>query len=82
MPTRWSIGGLLSDVDVPIHRGQGVIYHPKFNPPPPEVVPRLSWRTDDTPDTLARRLQVYREKTRPIYGPSPMHPPAPACHCD
>lgn len=45
-----------------------MIYHPKFNPPPPEVVPRLAWRTDDTPETLARRLQVYKEKTRPIYG--------------
>jgi adenylate kinase family enzyme len=45
-----------------------VIYHPKFNPPPPEVVPRLAWRTDDTPETLNRRLQVYKEKTRPIYG--------------
>ncbi len=59
-----------------------MIYHPKFNPPPPEVVPRLSWRTDDTPDTLARRLQVYREKTRPIYGPSPIYPPAPATVTD
>lgn len=47
---------------------QGVIYHPRFNPPPPEVVPRLTWRTDDTPETLQRRLQVYKEKTRPIYG--------------
>lgn len=47
---------------------QGIIYHPKFNPPPPEVVPRLIWRTDDTPETLTRRLQVYREKTLPIYG--------------
>lgn len=45
-----------------------MIYHPKFNPPPPEVVPRLAWRTDDTPETLNRRLQVYNEQTRPIYG--------------
>lgn len=45
-----------------------MIYHPRFNPPPPEVVPRLAWRTDDTPETLNRRLQVYKEQTKPIYG--------------
>ncbi|CAM9555292.1 unnamed protein product, partial [Hapterophycus canaliculatus] len=34
----------------------GVIYHPKFSPPPPEVVPRLTWRTDDTEDVIESRL--------------------------
>ena len=61
-----------------------MIYHPKFNPPPPEIVPRLIWRTDDTPDTLGRRLQIYKDKTIPIYGaflPCPAVACVRACLC-
>lgn len=33
-----------------------------------EVVSRLIWRTDDVPEVLERRLQLYRDKTRPLLG--------------
>ncbi len=33
-----------------------------------EIMGRLVWRMDDTPETLERRLKIYREKTAPIIG--------------
>ncbi|CBN74091.1 Adenylate kinase family protein [Ectocarpus siliculosus] len=44
----------------------GVIYHPKFSPPPPDVVPRLTWRTDDTKDVIEKRLKQYAETSEGI----------------
>lgn len=33
----------------------------QFSPPPPDVVPRLTWRTDDTKGVIEKRLkQVNR----------------------
>eukprot|EP00667_Euglena_gracilis_P003392 EG_transcript_3402 len=37
----------------------GIIYHPRFNPPPAEVHDRLLWRLDDTPETVERRLAQF-----------------------
>eukprot|EP00611_Tribonema_gayanum_P019269 TRINITY_DN3302_c0_g2_i1.p1 TRINITY_DN3302_c0_g2~~TRINITY_DN3302_c0_g2_i1.p1 ORF type:complete len:711 (+),score=209.74 TRINITY_DN3302_c0_g2_i1:2723-4855(+) len=37
----------------------GTIYHPKFNPPPPDAVHRLVWRTDDTPEVIESRLRQH-----------------------
>ncbi|CAN0260460.1 unnamed protein product [Ascophyllum nodosum] len=39
----------------------GVIYHPKFSPPPREVQHRLTWRTDDTLEVINKRLRQYKE---------------------
>ena len=39
----------------------GVIYHPKYNPPPPEVQHRLTWRLDDSVDVIDRRLAQFHE---------------------
>lgn len=39
----------------------GVIYHPKFSPPPVEIQHRLTWRTDDTIDVIEKRLKQYSE---------------------
>ncbi|CAM9242463.1 unnamed protein product [Discosporangium mesarthrocarpum] len=39
----------------------GMIYHPKFAPPPPEVRHRLVWRTDDTRDVIDKRLNQYNQ---------------------
>ncbi len=44
----------------------GRTYHLKFDPPPPDVVPRLVQRPDDTEAVLRRRLTEYRQKTAPI----------------
>lgn len=33
-----------------------------------EVASRLIWRTDDMPEVLERRLQLYADKTRPLLG--------------
>ncbi|CAM9461830.1 unnamed protein product, partial [Choristocarpus tenellus] len=38
----------------------GIIYHPKFAPPPPEVRSRLVWRTDDTREVIEKRLKHVR----------------------
>jgi len=52
-------------------RGQGHIYHEKFNPP--RVIGKcdvdgteLYQREDDKADTVARRIKVYLEQTSPL----------------
>ncbi len=44
----------------------GRVYHVKFDPPPPELAPRLIQRSDDTEAVLTKRLQEYHEKTAPL----------------
>ena len=54
-----------------VHPGSGRVYHIKFNPP---KVPGkddvtgepLIQRDDDKEETVGRRLQVYRQQTRPL----------------
>jgi adenylate kinase len=44
----------------------GAIYHLKYNPPPPDVVPRLVHRKDDTIEAVQTRIQKYHSETAPI----------------
>ena len=44
----------------------GRVYHVKFDPPPPELAPRLIQRSDDTEEVLGKRLAEYHEKTAPL----------------
>lgn len=44
----------------------GIIYHLKFNPPPPEAMGRLIHRPDDTPEACTARLEKYHRETTPI----------------
>lgn len=44
----------------------GRIYHLDFDPPPPEVAPRLTQRKDDTEEACRTRLQAYHDQTAPI----------------
>jgi adenylate kinase len=41
----------------------GRVYHLRFDPPPPEITPRLVQRNDDTEAVLTCRLAEYHEKT-------------------
>ena len=54
-----------------MHPGSGRVYHIKFNPP--KVADRddltgepLIVREDDKPETVKKRLEVYRQQTRPL----------------
>jgi adenylate kinase len=54
-----------------VHPGSGRVYHVKFNPP--KVADRddvtgeaLILRDDDKPETVKKRLEVYRKQTRPL----------------
>ncbi len=47
----------------------GRAWHVEFNPPPDGVCScgaELIQRDDDTPDTVAKRLETYREQTEPL----------------
>lgn len=45
----------------------GAIYHLDFNPPPDDVPEeRLVHRTDDEPEAIRHRLEVYHEETAPV----------------
>lgn len=44
----------------------GQIYHLEFQPPPPEVAPRLVQRKDDTEEACRARLSKYHSETTPI----------------
>lgn len=46
----------------------GEIYHLKFKPPPPEVVPRLVQRSDDTEEKCRARLQTYHTHVDAVVG--------------
>jgi adenylate kinase len=54
-----------------VHPGSGRVYHIKFNPP--KAADRddvtgepLILRDDDKPETVKKRLDVYRKQTRPL----------------
>jgi len=54
-----------------VHPGSGRVYHVKFNPPkvPGEddvTGEPLIQRDDDKEETVRRRLEVYRQQTRPL----------------
>jgi adenylate kinase len=44
----------------------GAIYHLKYNPPPPNITPRLVHRKDDTIEAVQTRIQKYHSETAPI----------------
>jgi adenylate kinase len=44
----------------------GVIYHMKFDPPPPEVAGRVVQRKDDTEEACRARLEKYHGETAPV----------------
>lgn len=47
----------------------GENYHLDFKPPPPNVDPSLViQRSDDKPDAIRRRLEVYERETAPVEG--------------
>jgi adenylate kinase len=54
------ITGRRSDPDT------GTIYHLVFSPPPPELLPRLVHRKDDTVEAVTTRLAKYHSETAPI----------------
>lgn len=54
-------------------RGCGTVYHLDFNPPENGDVcdkckGEVYQRTDDTEETIRRRLEVYREQSEPLIG--------------
>ena len=54
-----------------VHPGSGRVYHVKFNLPKAEgrddaTGEPLIQRDDDKPDTVRKRLDVYRQQTRPL----------------
>lgn len=50
-----------------VHRQTGENFHLDFNPPPPDVDPGLIiQRTDDKPDAIRKRLDVYAAQTEPV----------------
>lgn len=50
-----------------VHAETGETYHLDHDPPPDDVDPDLIvQRSDDKPDTVRNRLEVYREETAPL----------------
>ncbi|MFB6231096.1 MAG: adenylate kinase [Salinibacter sp.] len=50
-----------------VHAETGETYHLDHDPPPDDVDPELIvQRSDDEPDTVRNRLEVYREETAPL----------------
>lgn len=41
----------------------GIIYHATFNPPPPDIAPRVVQRADDTAGAVSERLAKYHSVT-------------------
>ena len=46
----------------------GTIYHTKFFPPPPEIVSRLTVRSDDTEEKARNRLAVHARNVDAVRG--------------
>lgn len=44
----------------------GKIYHLKFNPPPAEIVSRLTHRSDDTEDKAVTRLNQHKANEKAV----------------
>ena len=50
-----------------VHEETGETYHLDHDPPPDDVDPdRIVQRSDDEPETIQNRLDVYREETEPL----------------
>jgi adenylate kinase len=50
-----------------VHEETGETYHLEHDPPPDDVDPDLVVRrSDDEPETIRNRLEVYREETEPL----------------
>ncbi|WP_251952845.1 adenylate kinase [Salinibacter ruber] len=50
-----------------VHEETGETYHLDHDPPPEDVDPdRIVQRSDDEPETIQNRLDVYREETAPL----------------
>jgi adenylate kinase len=54
-----------------VHPGSGRVYHTRFNPPKVEGLDDVTGeplvqRDDDREETVRKRLQVYRDQTRPL----------------
>jgi adenylate kinase len=50
-----------------VHQETGETYHLDHDPPPDDVDPDLiAQRSDDEPETVRNRLEVYREETAPL----------------
>ncbi|MFB6274357.1 MAG: adenylate kinase [Salinibacter sp.] len=50
-----------------VHEETGATYHLDHDPPPDDVDPDLIvQRSDDEPETVRNRLEVYREETAPL----------------
>ena len=45
----------------------GQTYHPIYAPPPQDVRERLTWRIDDTPETIRKRLEEHRSTANRIF---------------
>lgn len=56
----------------PVHHRRpaetGEIYHLTFKPPPPEIVPRLVQRSDDTEEKCVNRLKTYHANVDAVLG--------------
>lgn len=46
----------------------GAIYHTSFNPPPADIVHRLTQRSDDTEDALRARLASHHANVNAVVG--------------
>ena len=46
----------------------GAIYHLTYKPPPPEVVPRLVQRSDDTEEKVKTRLETHFKNVDAVIG--------------
>jgi adenylate kinase family enzyme len=46
----------------------GEIYHLTFKPPPPEIIPRLVQRSDDTEEKCKARLETYHKHVEAVVG--------------
>ena len=50
-----------------VHKETGENFHLDFKPPPPDIDPSLIiQRKDDQPEYIRKRLQVFREETKPV----------------
>jgi len=73
-----------------IHPASGRSYHVRFNPPKTPDVDDVTGeplvqRDDDQEDTVKKRLEIYRQQTRPLVAyyarwAASGDPKAPACH--
>ena len=49
-------------------RATGKIYNTVFDPPPPDDPGPFVTRSDDTPEEIRRRLEIYHRETAPLEG--------------